>query len=700
MFSKPSDGTVSGIGRRLRLPVLTLLVVLVLAPDAFAAGRKSRRPPFAVEEATIAEIQNAILKRQTTVTEIVTRYLERIKAYNGTCVNEPEGILGPISTIPNAGQLNALTTLNLRPATRVAWGFDARKARSQTDPIDDDPDMPDALETAAALDAWFARKGKLVGPLHGVVIAIKDQYDTFDMRTTSGADAFWANDRPPDDATFVQQLRDAGAIILAKANMGEYAAGGITGTRSSFGGTICNAYDTERDPGASSGGSGVAVAANLVTCAIGEETGTSVREPAKNNNAVGIAPTRELVSADGMMQRGITTRVGPICRTVEDTARILDAYAGFDPKDELTAFSTGRMPARSYASYTKRRRLDGVRIGVVREYMDKNLFTVADAETIDIIDRAIEDLEDLGATIVDPGPGGALFQDCVDKYSPVWRNRLFVGQFPAAFPVDASGAPTTDHIETLVDLFFDPAAVPKSASGQPSIRNLGSNPGDTGDARYNWNVYLKERGDAEIQTLTDLIEKANFWEDPAMPNRRASLVSANAARTLASGSALQTRFTLQTVVFQCFAEKDLDAVVYPTGNVPPAILTAPQEPTINDRSSGLWTYINSRGFPALTVPAGFTTVVYDRDASGALLSPIPASLPVGIDFLGLPFDEATLFEIGAAYEAATRHRTPPPGFGPLPSVGGSPLVKGRGKPRPMPGRRWFSEDEYRAIEED
>ena len=179
-------------------------------------------------------------------------------------------------------------------------------------------------------------------------MAIKDQYDTFDMRTTAGADAFCANDRPPDDATFVQRLRDAGAIILAKANMGEYAAGGITGTRSSFGGTMCNAYDTERDPGASSGGSGIAVAANFVTCAIGEETGTSVREPAKNNNAVGLAPTRELVSADGMIQRGITTRVGPICRTVEDVARILDAYAGYDPKDELTAFSMGRQPEKPY----------------------------------------------------------------------------------------------------------------------------------------------------------------------------------------------------------------------------------------------------------------------------------------------------------------------------------------------------------------
>ena len=185
-------------------------------------------------------------------------------------MNQPQGILGPISTIPHAGKLNALITLNLRPQTREAWGFDARKARSITDATDDGSDMPDALEIAARMDAKFARTRKLAGPLHGVVMAIKDQYDTVDMRTTAGADAFWANDRPPDDATFVKRLRNAGAIILAKANMGEYAAGGATGTRSSFGGTMCNAYDTERDPGASSGGSGMAVAANFVTCAIGE----------------------------------------------------------------------------------------------------------------------------------------------------------------------------------------------------------------------------------------------------------------------------------------------------------------------------------------------------------------------------------------------------------------------------------------------
>ena len=679
-------------GQWRRTALAAAIAIGVGLSAAPAAGAK--QDGFRVEEATIEEIQAAILRGKVTTTEIVEKYLERIKAYNGTCVNEPQGILGPISTIPHAGKLNALITLNLRPVARAAWGFDERKARSMTDAADDDPAMPDALETAAKLDAKFARRHKLAGPLHGVVMAIKDQYDTFDMRTTAGADAFWADDRPPDDATFVQRLRDAGAIILAKANMGEYAAGGITGTRSSFGGTMCNAYDTERDPGASSGGSGMAVAANFVTCAIGEETGTSVREPAKNNNAVGLAPTRELVSADGMIQQGITTRVGPICRTVQDTARILDAYAGFDPADELTSFANGRTPPRPYYQYEERN-LRGYRIGVVREYMDKDLFTVADAETIDIVDRAIGELRRLGATIVDPGLHGALFQSCVDKYAPLWRNGLFVRQFPSAFPFDASGAPVGDHTSTLVDMFFDPSLVPHNASGQPSIRNLGGGGGDTGDGRYNFNMYLRERGDAEMRSLTDLIEKANHWTDPAMPNRRAGLVNDDRDRTLATGATLQTRFTLQTVVHQCFAEKGLDAVVYPTGNVPPAILTAPQEPTVNDRSSGLWTYINSRGFPAMTVPAGFTTHVYDRATDGTLLPAKAAELPVGIDFLALPFSEPKLFAIATAYEAATRHRTPPPDFGPV----GSRDVGG-GKPRSMPSGRKFRADELRAIEED
>ena len=632
---------------------------------ACGVGQTGQGAGFQIEEATIADIQAAILGGDLTSTQVVEAYLTRIKTYNGPCVDEPQGILGPITTIKDAGRVNALITLNLRPGRRTEWGFDDRKARSMTDAVDDDPDMPDALEVAALQDAHFAATGELIGPLHGVVMAIKDQFDTYDMRTTSGADAFYSDDRPPDDATFVTRLREAGAIILAKANMGEYASGGVTGVRSSFGGTNCNPYDTERDPGASSGGSGNSVSANLVTCAIGEETGTSVREPAKNNGVVGLAPTRELVSADGMMQRGITTRVGPICRTVEDVARVLDAYAGFDPKDELTAFSVGRKPPEPYHSFANETRLDGVRIGVVREYMDKDLFTKADAETIDLIDRAIEDLRALGATIVDPGPGGALFQDAVEKYGPIWRSDLFIEQFSEHFPEQA------DHLPGLVDMFFDPSLAPHDSVGRPTMRSLGGTGGDAGGTEYNMNTYLRERGDANIRTLTDMIEKANHWDDPVIESRTEGLLRADSATTLANSGALQTRFAVQTIVFQTFSELELDAVVYPSGNIPPAIITNPPEPRLNDRPNGVWTYINSRGFPAMTVPAGFTTEVYDRERdvtapdSTRLVGPVAAALPVGIDFLGRPFSEPMLFRIASAYEASTKHRRPPGDFGPV-----------------------------------
>ena len=157
--------------------------------------------------------------------------------------------------------------------------------------------MPDALEQARALDEQFARTGKLVGPLHGIPFAIKDQFDTRDMRTTSGGAANYADDRPPRDAEVVARLRKAGAIILAKANMGEYAGG----DRNTYGGNTCNPYDTTRSPGRSSGGSGAAVAANLVMCALGEETSPSTRNPAANDSLVGIVGTYNLVSRVGMM---------------------------------------------------------------------------------------------------------------------------------------------------------------------------------------------------------------------------------------------------------------------------------------------------------------------------------------------------------------------------------------------------------------
>jgi Asp-tRNA(Asn)/Glu-tRNA(Gln) amidotransferase A subunit family amidase len=648
--------------------------VLAIEPHGTATAAPR---PFQLQEATIEDIQAAILSKQITTVQVVKLYLARVKAYNGTCVKQPQGILGPIQTVPHAGQLNALMTLNLRPATRKALGFDDRKARSMTDAADNDPNMPDALEVAAAQDREFAKTGKLVGPLQGVVMAIKDQYDTFDMRTTDGADAFYANDRPPEDATFAKRLRAAGAIILGKAGMAEYAAGGA---RSSFGGVVCDAYDTQRTPNASSSGSGSAVAANLVTCAIAEESSSSIRGPAVANNAVGLAATVELVSRKGMIQSGIHTRVGPICRTVKDAARILDVIAGYDPKDELTVFSVGRTPTRSYASFAEGKRLDGVRLGVLREYMNKKLFTKADEESIDIVDRAVGDLRKLGATIVDPGPQGALFQSCVTRFAPQLRNAALAKQFPNLFPVDDKGKPTTDQVVTLLDMTSDPSKIPPEVT----IRNIGTSQAP-GEGKFMMDKYLRERGDANIKSNTDLINKARFYDDPHFPDRKKTREVADEAQEFETSVRLQTRFTVQQIVLQCMQEQNLDAVVYPTSNLPPPPLDGPNPPTLNGRGV-VWTFLGQQGFPAITVPAGFTTQVYDwvrdpsvapppaaaeggggnpREGTRMLETPTAAKLPVGIDFLGRPFDEPKLLHIAAVYEAATKHRIAPPDFGPV-----------------------------------
>jgi len=593
-----------------------------------ATGSEAQRAPaFNVYEATIADLQRALTTKRVTTVGIVEQYLRRIKAYNGTCVSQPQGILGPVTTIANARQINALSTLNLRPAAREQWGFDERKARSLTDRADGAPGMPDALETAAVQDREFARTGRLVGPLHGVVIAIKDQYDTKDMRTTSGGDAQYADDRPPDDATFVAKLRDAGAIIIAKANLAEYA---VDGARSAFGGTFCNPYDTEREPGMSSAGSGSSVAANLVTCAIGEETVVSVRWPSAVNSLVGLAPTKELVSTDGMMGAGLNMRVGPMCRTVADTARILDVIAGYDPKDEYTAQSVGRTPRTSYLGVTSARSLGGLRIGVVREYLNRKLLTEADTQSVDLVEKAIGVLKTLGADVVDPGPEGALFQGCIDRSAP----RL----------------------------------LPQAPAGV-TLRTLGAGFADSGEDKFMMNRYLRERGDANIKTNADLIAKGTFYDDPNFPNRRAAREQAERSTGLDMAGRIQSRFATQMLLLTCMAEQKLDALVAPMSTVPPRKLLAPREPASNGRTPIGWSMFGQHGFPVIDVPAGFTTEVRDRERVGnetRLAAPVAAKLPVGVDFIARPFAEPLLFRIAAAYEAATKNRRPPEAFGPIP----------------------------------
>jgi amidase len=386
---------------------------------------------------------------------------------------------------------------------------------------------------------------------------------------------------------------------------------------------------------------------------------------------VGLAPTQELVSRDGMVGAGLNTRVGPLCRTVKDAASVLEVIAGYDPKDELTAFSIGRLPAEPYRSFANARTLNGMRIGVIREHMDRQAFNEADVEAIDLTERAIDDLSRLGATIVDPGRGGALLQSCIDKYVPLYRNRVFIEQFANLFPVDSNGKPSTDRIAQLLDMFFDPSLVPAGST----IRNIGA-ASNAGLTKYMLNRYLRERGDANIKSLRDLIDKSNYYRDirpdAGFIDRKAALEDINSSSTLDTSNVIQDRFAYQQVVLQCMAQENLDALVSPAGNIPAYILGAPIEPPLAGRTNSVWGLLGQHGFSTLSVPAGFTTHVFDRvrDATAPggtrLVGPIPAKLPLGIMFFGRPFSEPTLLRIASAYEAATKHRIPPPDFGPVP----------------------------------
>jgi Asp-tRNA(Asn)/Glu-tRNA(Gln) amidotransferase A subunit family amidase len=179
------------------------------------------------------------------------------------------------------------------------------------------------------------------------------------------------------------------------------------------------------------------------------------------------------------------------------------------------------------------------------------------------------------------------------------------------------------------------------------------------------NRYLRERGDANIKSNADLITKARFYQDPNFPDRKQAREQAERATVLDTSVRLQGRFALQTILLQCMQEQRLDALVSPMSTVPPRKLTSPREPASNGRTAIGWSLIGQQGFPVITVPAGFTTSVWDRVAEGSgtrLVGPVSAAMPVGVDFIARPFDEPLLFRIASAYEAATKHRKPPTDF--------------------------------------
>jgi Asp-tRNA(Asn)/Glu-tRNA(Gln) amidotransferase A subunit family amidase len=263
-------------------------------------------------------------------------------------------------------------------------------------------------------------------------------------------------------------------------------------------------------------------------------------------------------------------------------------------------------------------------------------------------------LKTLGATVVDPGPEGALFQACIAEAAPELLSSAFVRQY----------LQQGDPIASLVEMHADPARVP----GALTLRTLGGGFGDSGEDKYQMNRYLRERGDANIKTNADLIAKGTFYDDPNFPNRRAAREQAERATTYDTASRMHTRFALQTLLVNCMANQRLDALVAPMSTVPPRKLLAPREPNSNGRSPIGWSMIGQQGLPVIDVPAGFTTSVWDRERVGTetrLVGPVAAKLPVGVDFIGRPFSEPLLFRIAGAYEAATKNRRPPEEFGPI-----------------------------------
>ena len=251
---------------------------------------QTTRPAFDVFEKSILELQNAMAAGSTTSRQLVEQYRARIEAYDQR---------GPM--------INAFISLN-----------------------------PKALDEAAALDAE-RKAGRTRGPLHGIPIAIKDNYVTSDLPTTGGSLALqeFAAGR---DAFAVRKLRQAGAVVIGKTNLHELAYG-ITSI-SSMGGQTRNPYDPSRNPGGSSGGTGAAIAASFAAAGMGTDTCGSIRIPSAHNNLYGLRGTRGLSSRDGIIPLSLTQDIGgPLARSVGDLILMLDATVGFDPADSVTSAS-------------------------------------------------------------------------------------------------------------------------------------------------------------------------------------------------------------------------------------------------------------------------------------------------------------------------------------------------------------------------
>ncbi len=376
-------------------------VLLLCAALLAGAGVAVAATPASAATAAVSELNEALGDGSLSSEALVRLLLARIDAYDKA---------GP--------HLNALLALN-----------------------------PKAIDEAKALDAERKRRGPR-GPLHGIPVILKDNIDTADLPTTGGS-VLLRGSLPPDDAFVVRRLRAAGAIVLAKANMSEFALGAAF---SSMGGQMRNPHDIDRTPAGSSGGTAVAIAAAYAPVGLGTDTGGSIRAPAFATGIVGLKPTLGLISRDGIIPLALSLdTVGPMARSVSDVALVLDVLTGVDASDPATRSSEGRY-ARNYRESLNPRALERARIGVVRNFMGY------DREADWVVESALTAMRARGATVVDVRFPDWLIQDASRFYGVIVDSE-FAAQLPAYLRTLAPGYPKTlQEISSRSRQFLAPQA--------------------------------------------------------------------------------------------------------------------------------------------------------------------------------------------------------------------------------------------------
>ena len=745
-----------------------VLASLCIAGCWFTSAHVSAHAAFQIEESTIASVHKAIQAGEVTCKGVVQAYLDRVKAYNGTCTalvtkdgksipaakgvqragaplkfptktiaaatylpdldqyqgpplefGRMEATLSDPSVkqqfgmrvgIPNAGQLNALETLNIRGERSVTC-----KAKCDAHPssgalpatcpqaCDAFRAQPDALERAAELDAQYGRTPDLEAmPMYCTVFAWKNWYDATDMRSTGGNDVNFAMDAPPLDSPDIADLRAKGAISFAIANAARAGNGGASGPEKAksvmiednlaygaWGGQPCNPYDTERVPRGSSSGSGVAVGANLAACSLCEQTGGSCKGPASRNNVVNLLTTKGILMDGGFGYQKAGDRAGIHCRTVEDAVRVLDAAKGFDSRDMYSALPKHIIPKEPYSSFLVKdvgdKPLKGMRIAIVREFMVKH--TQNDAAISDQIDQEIKAVlrDKLGAELVestDPKYGDDpsvpnmkyTFQDAIAEVLAhnvpeyFWQ-KTAAGELEFAVP---------GWDVTSIDYAVALAAGKAPLSEKLHLRRISKNVSQF-EGSLGWEKYLAFRGDERVKDWASWVANAKFEGDEQRASWTNALNVKDQRPRASSISYLKMQTALRLITLKVMHENGIDAFVNPENTLPPFKLGYASEPTADYREANGFGqgFTPMLGAPEIVVPAGYTQVTYDPQyrlsadkkryeaVPGTVMSQLPHPMPVSLAFWAGPGDEPTLIKVSSAYEAATKHRKAPPLFGPV-----------------------------------